>query len=55
MPGSPRPPRLASIILALTLPRDVRQATLGDMAEAFEQRVQRGDHVGARLWYWSHT
>ena len=55
MSGSPRPPRLASIILALTLPRDVRQAVLGDMAEAFEQRVQRGDEVGARLWYWSHT
>ena len=48
-----RPPRLARWILAWLLPREYREAVIGDLAEAFDARCRQGRiEAFARAWYW---
>ena len=54
-PPDRRPPRVAEALLGLSLPGDVRDAALGDMAEAYRQLARKRDPVSARYWYWSQT
>ncbi|MCZ6915492.1 MAG: ADOP family duplicated permease [Gemmatimonadetes bacterium] len=50
-----RPPRLAEFLVAVSLPRDIRDAVLGDLAEGYRHRAETHDPVTARRWYWSHA
>lgn len=53
--GDTRPPRLAETVLGISLPRDVREATLGDMAEMYRHLAQARDPGAARIWYWTQV
>ncbi|MDX1385128.1 MAG: permease prefix domain 2-containing transporter, partial [Thermoanaerobaculia bacterium] len=56
-PGRPRhvPPRLATRLLAATLPRAEREALLGDLEETYARRRQRDGALRAAVWYWSQV
>lgn len=47
-----RSPRFAQWLLALTVPRDVRDDVSGDLFELYRRRVGADGHLRARLWYW---
>jgi putative ABC transport system permease protein len=46
-----RPPWLTQSLLARVLPRPVRDAVLGDLAEEYAGARRRAGRVGAGLWY----
>jgi len=43
---------LAEWLLARSLPRDVREPTLGDLAEGFLHMLRDHDRGAAETWYW---
>ncbi len=48
-----RPPRIAEALLRLSVPREDREAVLGDMAEEYARFVRpRWSPGRARFWYW---
>ena len=49
------PPRLAELLIGVSLPREIRDAVLGDLAEGYHRRATDGDRVAALRWYWSQT
>jgi len=54
--GAVRPPRLATALLRLSLPKGVvRDTVLGDFWELHRRRVIVGSALDARLWYWRQT
>jgi putative ABC transport system permease protein len=51
-----RPPRVARALLRVSLPRDVRDAAVGDLDEEFRTHVvPRAGLRAARAWYWSQA
>jgi predicted permease len=59
--SSPRPPRIATALLRLLLPRDEREFLLGDLEERWRERIEgrEGASSGAaghvRLWYYGQV
>jgi len=52
---SPRPPRLALRLLSWRLPEPDREYLIGDLLEAFHERLARHGAAGARAWFWRET
>ena len=52
---SPRPPRLALRLLSWRLPEPDREYLIGDLLEAFHERLARDGTAGARAWFWRET
>ena len=52
MRTDPRPPRLATWLLSLAAPAQVREHLLGDLFEHFHTAVHNGSHTRARLSCW---
>ncbi len=53
--GDRSPPRLAELVLSWVLPGRTTNEVLGDLHEAFSQRVGRDGAAAAHGWYWSQT
>ena len=49
-PDAP-PPRVARLVIRLTVPRDVRDAVLADLDEVYRARVASDGPAAARTWY----
>lgn len=48
-----RPPAVAEALLGALIRRERRDEILGDLAEVYARRCERGSTVLADLWYWS--
>jgi hypothetical protein len=51
----PTPPRLALRLLAWRVPEPDREYFVGDLLEAFDERVTANGLTSARRWFWRET
>ena len=49
------PPRFGAFLMRALLPRDDRDVVLGDLAEEFDERLDRDGGRSARRWYWNQV
>ena len=52
---SPQPPRLALRLLSWRVPEPDREYLIGDLLEAYHDRVERDGVPAARAWFWRET
>ena len=50
----PTPPKLAMMLMSITLPKRIHQNLVGDLLEEFEQ-MREQDNKAANAWFWRQT
>ena len=53
--STPRPPRLAQLLVTVCFRDESREVILGDLSEGFDAELRLGGRGTAARWYWRHA